>query len=359
MLTSDFADAVPAAEGRDQGTAKLIRAKAPLRISFAGGGTDIPLYYEKHSGAVLSSTIDRCAHVTLCQRHDMQVEIRSVDLGCSVRYTLEDGPVYDGMLDLAKAAIARVGVQRGIDLDIRMEAPPGSGLGGSSALTAAVLGAVTYLNGHRYTPGELAELNYVIERMDLKIVGGHQDQYATTFGGFNLMEFRGDCVTVTPVRLDSAVVNDLEAHLLLCYTGKVRPNLGLVEQQIQDYRKGRPETLRALARLYALVFEMRTALLTGSLDHFGELLHEAYETKKLMNPRVAEGTSADKLYETARKHGVIGGKLLGAGGGGYLLLFCDTGKQLKVRQALEALGGQFADFSFDALGLQVWRSHSR
>ncbi len=337
----------------------MIRAKAPLRISFAGGGTDLPHFYEKQDGAVLSSTINRYARVTIYLRDDSEVVIRSLDLDRSVRYTLRDGPIYDGVLDLAKAAIHRLGVRQGMDLDVHMEAPKGSGLGGSSALTAAVLGAVASANGETYNLYELAELNYMIERTDLNIAGGKQDQYATTFGGFNLLEFRKNRVVVTPLRIDRSVLNDLEAHLLLCYTGKVRPNLGLVDKQIQFFHEGRPDTLRGMQRLCEMAFEMKEALLTGALDRFGEMLHEAYMNKKMMNPHVADGTPAEALYETGRKHGVIGGKLLGAGGGGYLLLYCETGCHVEVRQALEAMGGQFTDFSFDGLGLQVWRSRSR
>jgi D-glycero-alpha-D-manno-heptose-7-phosphate kinase len=240
-----------------------------------------------------------------------------------------------------------------------MEAPRGSGLGGSSALTAAVLGAVASVNSRSFSLYDLAELNYTIERTDLKIEGGKQDQYATTFGGFNLLEFRSDRVVVTPLRVDPAVLNDLEAHLLLCYTGTVRPNLGLVSDQIEYFKQGREETVEGMRRLYEMVFEMKEALLTGNLEDFGIMLHEAYSNKKRMNPKVAEGTPADLLYETARKHGTVGGKLLGAGGGGYLLLYCETGKQLAVRRALEELGGKFADFSFDGSGLQVWRSCAR
>jgi D-glycero-alpha-D-manno-heptose-7-phosphate kinase len=319
----------------------------------------LPQYYEKRNGAVLSSTINRYAHVTLFRRNDRQVEIRSLDLDCCVKYSLAAGPIYDGVLDLAKAAIQRLGVEQGIDLDVRLEAPAGSGLGGSSALTAAVLGAVSATNGRAPSLYELAEMNYTIERIDLRIAGGKQDQYATTFGGFNLLEFHPDRVVVTPLRIDRGVLNDLEAHLLLCYTGRVRPNLGLVDKQIGFYKEGRRETLLGLERLYEMVYEMKEALLTGSLDRFGKMLHEAYLNKKRMNPHITEGTPADALYEAALKHGAIGGKLLGAGGGGYLLLFCETGKQQKVRRALEESGGQFTDFAFDGYGLQIWRSAAR
>src|ERR1043166_7041810 len=184
------------AGGRSVSAGTIIRAKAPLRISFVGGGTDLPLYYERYGGAGLSNTINRYAYVTLYPREDRDVTIRSLDLSYLARYELDKGPEYDGMLDLAKAAVQRIGVTCGINIDVRSDAPAGSGLGGSSALTAAVLGAVAALTGTRLSPYELAELNYTVERVDLKIVGGKQDQYATTFGGFNLIEFEKDRVTV-------------------------------------------------------------------------------------------------------------------------------------------------------------------
>jgi D-glycero-alpha-D-manno-heptose-7-phosphate kinase len=337
----------------------IVRAKSPLRISFAGGGTDLPHWYEEHGGAVFSSTIDRYAYVTLYPRDDAEIHIRSVDMGYSVCYGLKEKPTYDGILDLAKAAIERLGSEKGMDLDIRSDAPPGSGLGGSSALTAAVIGAVATYTGQTLDGYELAELNYEIERHDLKIAGGKQDQYATSFGGFNLIEFYSDRVVVNPLSIDRDIVNDLETHLLLCYTGQVRANLGLVSKQVRMLQEGRLDSCEGLRTLYALAFDMKEALLKGRLGVFGELLHEAYVNKKRMNPECATGTITDRLYEEARAHGATGGKLLGAGGGGYLLLYCETDKQHVVRKALEALGGQFTEFSFDDLGLQTWRSQSR
>jgi len=337
----------------------IIRAKAPLRISFAGGGTDIPAYYEEHGGAVLSSTINRYAYVTLYPREDDRVMIRSLDLGQQVDFHLAKGPVYDGMLDLAKAAVQRLNIPRGIEMDIRLEAPAGSGLGGSSALTAGVIGVLAALTATPLGLYEMAELNYTIERIDLKIAGGKQDQYATTFGGFNLIEFQKERIIVNPLRIDRNTLNDLEAHFILCYTGCVRPDLGLVSRQVQFYREGRQETMEGLKRLHEMAYEMKEALLTGQLERFGKMLDEAYVNKKRMNPHVADGTPTDLMYQAARRHGALGGKLLGAGGGGYLLLFCETASQEEVRQEMERLGGRLMDFAFDNWGLQVWRSACR
>lgn len=341
------------------GAGTIIRAKSPLRISFVGGGTDLAHWYEERGGAVLSSTINWYAYVTLYPRDDYKVQIRSVDLGCTVKYNVDEGPVYDGMLDLAKAAIQRLGARQGMDLDIRSDAPAGSGLGGSSAVTAAVIGAVAGHKSQVLSSYELAELNYVIERIDLGIAGGKQDQYATTFGGFNLIEFSADRVLVNPLRIERDILNDLETHLLFCYTGCVRPDLGLIDKQVRFFHERRQTTLEGMRRLYEMVFEMKEALLKGKLEKFGQMLHEAYLNKKRMNPYVADHTIADELYEEARRHGALGGKLLGAGGGGYLLLFCETDRRHEVRQALEVMGGQFANFAFDGLGLQRWRSRCR
>ena len=339
-------------------TGQIVRARSPLRISFAGGGTDIPAYYEENNGAVLSSTINRYAYVTLYPRDDRHVRIRSLDLGFTVNYGLEDAPAFDGVLDLAKAVISRIGLERGVDIDIRSDAPAGSGLGGSSALTCALLGAIAEFKGVKFSPYELAELNYTVERIDIGIDGGKQDQYATAFGGFNHIEFSADGVLVNPLRIEANLLNDLEAHLLLCFVGRVRSNLSLVAKQVDYYREGRETTVRAMARIYELVNEMKHALLRGKLDEFGRLMHEGHVNKKLMNPHVTDGTNTDQLYQAALDKGAVGGKLIGAGGGGYFAIYCHTDRQHEVRAALTEMGAQFTDFSFDSDGLQVWRSKS-
>jgi D-glycero-alpha-D-manno-heptose-7-phosphate kinase len=360
MIPLTFPESQSVSSRRPSSVKQIVfRAKSPMRVSFAGGGTDLPQWYEQHGGAVLSCTINRYAYVTLYPREDRDVNIRSVDMGYFVNYGLDQAPIYDGVLDLAKAAIHRLHAAHGMDLDVRSDAPAGSGLGGSSALTAAVLGAVAAYTGQPFDPYELAELNYLVERHDLHIAGGKQDQYATTFGGFNLIEFHADRCVVNSLRVSSDIINDLEAHLLLCFTGKVRPNLGLVAKQVRTWEAGQQAPLDGLRGLYELAYKLKDVLLKGRLDDFGELLHESYVNKKRMNPEIASGTMADDLYEEALASGAVGGKLLGAGGGGYLLLYCATDRQHEVRQALEAMGGQFASFSFVQEGLQSWRSQSR
>jgi D-glycero-alpha-D-manno-heptose-7-phosphate kinase len=327
-----------------------------LRISFAGGGTDFPHWFENRPGAVLCTTVSQYARVTLYPREDKEVRIRSVDLGYAVNYNIDESPIYDGMLDLAKAAIQRLGCTRGLDLDIHCDAPPGSGLGGSSALVSSVIGAVAAYQNRVLDLYELAELNYKVEREDLSIPGGVQDQYGTTFGGLNLIEFTAKGVLVNPLRLNESVLADLEAHLMMCFIGKVRTSGGLIAKQIQYAKEHRPKTLEGMDRIYSLVHDMKSALLRANLNEFGELLHEGFVNKKRMNPDITEGTRTDELYEIAREKGAIGGKLMGAGGGGYLLLYCQTHQQHEVRKALERAGGVVSNFAFDPRGLHVWHT---
>jgi D-glycero-alpha-D-manno-heptose-7-phosphate kinase len=342
-------------------TEASVRATAPLRISFVGGGTDFPHYYERNGGAVLSATIDHCAHVDITPREDRQMTIRSLDLGHLVEYHLEEGPVYDGVMDLPKAAIARIGTPAGLDVDIASDAPPGSGLGGSSALVTACVGALAALEDRAFTTFEVARLAYAIERDDLRIAGGWQDQYAAAFGGFNLLEFSADGVVVTPLSLSEDALAELRSHLLLCYTGRVRTDLGLIDTQIRMYREGREDTIVGMKQLHEMAYEMRDALESGDLASLGGLLRQAYESKKRMNPHIAEGTPIELLMDAAHEAGASGGKICGAGGGGYLLLACEPDRQPAVRGALEALGGQLADFSFRPHGVEariggrVWR----
>jgi D-glycero-alpha-D-manno-heptose-7-phosphate kinase len=334
----------------------IIRAKSPLRISFTGGGTDVPAWYEQHPGAVLSSTINRYAYVTLYPREDRQVRIRSLDLGFTVDYDLDSGPAYDGALDLAKVAIRRLGIERGMDIDIRSDAPKGSGLGGSSALTSAILAALAEFRGARLSREALAEMNYTVERIDLEIAGGKQDQYATAYGGFNTIKFCKDLVAVERVEVDESVVNDLEAHLLLCYTGQVRAHGNLVAKQVEMFQQGRTTTIDGMKRLYEMVFEMRDALVDGDLDHFGFLLHESHVNKKRMNPHVTDGTPIDQMYEVAREAGALGGKLLGAGGGGYFIFFVRPFHRYPLIAALEQKGFSCSRIAFEENGLRTWKS---
>jgi D-glycero-alpha-D-manno-heptose-7-phosphate kinase len=332
-----------------------IDAAAPLRISFVGGGTDFPHWYREHGGAVLSATIDHFVRVRMVPRADRQVRLRSLDLDRLVAYHLDRGPVYDGVLDLAKAAIDRVGAGTGVDIQISSEAPPGSGLGGSSALVTAMVAALAMLRGRRYGRDELARLCYTIERSDLGISGGWQDQYAAAFGGFNLITFTDARVSVEPVRVPRGVLNELEANLLLCYTGVVRRHAGLIERQIAMHDEGREDTLLGMKQLQELAYLMRGALELGDPDELGPMLRDAFSAKQLMNPFVAVDTPIESMLSAARAAGATGGKICGAGGGGYLLIYCRPSSRAAVRTRLEGMGGQIARFAFFPRGVRASR----
>ncbi len=337
-------------------TNTVIRARAPLRISFVGGGTDCRTTTKSMAVLYCPAPLIGMRSPPCVRETTMPIRITALDCGQTATYHLSDDSTdSDGVFDLVRAVIRRVGVNKGFDLDLRSDAPRGSGLGGSSAMTAAILGALIEYLGVVLDSYEIAELNYTVERLDLGIAGGKQDQYATTFGGFNLIEFSKDHVEVTPLRLPPHVLNDLEHHLILCYTGKIRPTLGLVESRVHAYQRGDRKVLEGMRRLHRMVYEAKEFLLKGRLHDFGELLDEGMINKKKMNPHVST-PFIDELYATAKRSGAIGGKLLGAGGGGYLLLMVSDRCRFQVIESLQNSGGVITDFSFQDRGFNAWRS---
>ena len=335
-------------------SADPIDAVAPLRISFVGGGTDFPHWYEEHGGAVVSATIDHVVRVRITPRTDRVVEVRSLDLDRLVAYHLDEGPVYNGALDLVKAAIADAGTDVGMSVEIRSEAPPGSGLGGSSALVTAMVASLAMLRGRSLDASALARAAYRIEREDLGISGGWQDQYAAAWGGCNLIEFSRHGVRVEPVA-DADCLDRLAAGLLLCYTGHVRRNVGLIDRQIALHREGREETLLGMKRLHEMAYAMRDVVERADLPGLGALLHEAFLAKKQMNPHIADETPIEAMLASARDAGAYGGKVCGAGGGGYLLLAAPPERHAAIRTELERLDAQFAPFGFTQAGVRAWR----
>lgn len=339
----------------------IIRSKAPLRISFSGGGTEVSPYKDEYGGVVLSATIDKYAYGSLRLRDDRSVNVTSLDYDIVAKYNLDDEMKYDGELDLVKAVIKNKhlnnGYKQGFEFFIHSDAPPGSGLGSSSTMVVALIGLLKHLQRLPLTNYELANLAYHIEREDLGIKGGMQDQYAATFGGFNFIEFGIgpglSNVVVNPLRIDAGVINELEYRLLLCYTGRTRLSANIISSQVESYTKKEVDVLAAMDELKKITIELKNALLQARLDDFGRLLHEAWINKKKMAKQITN-ESIDALYEAARKHGALGGKILGAGGGGYLLVYCEFDKKHIVAEELEKLGGQVVEFTFDHHGLQTW-----
>lgn len=338
---------------RQNSVSLIIRSKAPLRISFGGGGTDVSPYPEERGGVTLSTTIDKYAYCTLAIREDKSVVIKSLDYNIDTRYSLDQEFQYGGEMDLVKATIKVMKVKQGLDLFLHSDAPPGCGLGTSSTMAVALVGVFKHWLKLPLTDYDIAELAYHIEREEAGIKGGKQDQYAASFGGFNFIEFNGDKVIVNPLRIKRESLNELQYRLMLCYTGKTRLSAGIIDDQVSGYREKKEDVIRALDETKELAIAMKNALLLGQIDEFGSLLHQAWYAKKQLSNKITN-PDIDKLYEVARQNGSIGGKLLGAGGGGYLLLLCQFDKWHIVAEKLEQLGGKITNFSFDFDGLQTW-----
>jgi D-glycero-alpha-D-manno-heptose-7-phosphate kinase len=340
---------------------KIYRAKAPLRISFAGGGTDVSPYADERGGLVLNATVDKYAYATLRLSSEPAITIKSLDYQAIAKYGLDQPLVYDGQLDLVKAAIRRLHAGengpagQGFDLFLHTDAPPGSGLGSSSAIVVAIIGVFSQWLAIPLTSYEIASLAYQIERLDLGIKGGRQDQYAAAFGGFNLMEFYGDRVIVNPLRIPVHILNELHYSLMLFYTGGARLSAQIIDRQTQGYVERQAEVVAAMDSIKQLTVETKNALLQGRLEDFGLLLHESWVNKKKMASSISNPL-IDEMYRQARSLGALGGKISGAGGGGYMFFYCPYETQAAVAERLEALGAAQVGFSFEPAGLQTWET---
>ena len=341
---------------------KLYRAKAPLRISFAGGGTDVSPYADERGGLVLNATVDKYAYASLRVTEDHSITIRSLDYQTIAKFDLDQPLVYDGQLDLVKAAIRRLNGMAaqpagdGFELYLHTDAPPGSGLGSSSALVVAIIGVFVQWLHLPLTNYEIASLAYQIERLDLGIKGGRQDQYAAAFGGFNLIEFYGDRVIVNPLRIPDDLLNELQYSLMLFYTGGTRLSARIIDRQTEGFVQGETGVVAAMDEVKRLATETKNALLQGRLEDFGALLHQSWENKKKMATSISNAR-IDQMYEEARRLGAFGGKISGAGGGGYMFLYCPFETQPAITEQLEALGALRVGFAFEKNGLQTWETH--
>ena len=341
-------------------TRSVLRARAPLRVSFAGGGTDVPPFPAREGGVVLSSTINRYAYATLRPRDDGSVTVRSLDYGDSVDFGVDDPVVFDGRLDLPKAAIARVREFRGalpptgFDLFLHTNAPPGSGLGSSSAVVVNVLALVARHCGMDLTAHELAEVACRLEREDLGIPGGLQDQYAAAFGGFNFMEFHAERVVVYPLRVAESTIHELEHNMLLAYTGHSRVSDHIIEDQIARFMDCDADAVAGMRAQKEIAHAMKEALLCGEVSGFGELLGQAWRHKQRMSSRISTAL-IDEAVEVALSSGALGAKVTGAGGGGHMALVCEFERKHLVAEALIRLGMTVSEFTFSQQGVTTWR----
>jgi len=302
---------------------------------------------------VLSTTIDKYAYATLIPVNEEGFTVRSLDYNVVAKYDTPSDLLYNGELDLVKAALKWMSIKGGVQLFLHSDAPPGSGLGSSSTMVVALVGLLQRYLKKPMTAYEIAEAAYIIERKELGIQGGMQDQYAATFGGFNLIEFNPNAVIVNPLRIPQDTLNELQYHLILCYTGRTRLSANILRDQVESYKQKNEAVMAALDEMKRLTISMKNALLTGHLDDFGSLMNEAWIQKKKLAKQITNN-EIERLYEAALRTGALGGKILGAGGGGYLILYCDFEKKHLVTAALEKLGGEVVEFRFDHEGLRTW-----
>ena len=338
----------------------IYRARAPLRLGLAGGGTDVSPYSDIYGGAVLNATISMYAYATILPRTDGKIIFNSVDRKGKVEYESEKEVAIDGKLDLLKGVYNRIikdfaKEPLSFELTTYVDAPPGSGLGSSSTLVVSIVGAFAEWLKLPLGEYEIAHLAYEIERKDLEMVGGKQDQYSATFGGFNFMEFyNNDKVIVNPLRIKPEIVNELQFNILLYYTGTSRLSSKIIEVQAKNISNNKEESVEAMNKLKEQAIMMKEAILTGRLNEIGEILDFGWKYKKQM----AEGITnplIDEIYETAKKAGATGGKISGAGGGGFMMLYCPVNMRYSVIEALQRFGGEFRRYQFTERGLETWR----
>ena len=332
----------------------LIRGKAPLRLSFSGGGSDVSPYCDEHGGCVLSTTIAMHAMGSLEVRRDNQVSIFSVDYDELVRYEL-GGEINEGdKLSFLRAVIKRLNPPRGLDLYMHSDAPPGTGLGSSGTISALIVGLINRAFNLMLSKYDMARIAYEVEHDDLRRAVGRQDHYAAVFGGMNFMEFGAADPIIYPLRVEPWILEELGYHLQMFYTRKRRDSTDIVASQVQFYEQKRPETMDALADMKAITREMQRSLVQGKLKRFGHLLHEAWGKKQQMNPGATTPYLAE-LYEAARERGALGGKILGAGGGGFFIFFTPFTKKGAVAEALTRLGALPTPLAFDSDGMRTWQ----
>ncbi len=332
----------------------MLIARAPVRISLAGGGTDLSAYYEKFGGCVISASIDKYFYVILQPSPDPTLQITSSDYQTFYRQkTASDRTFFgEGDLSLPRAILHHFGVTRGVSMFLASEIPPGTGLGSSSTVTVAIIKALTTAQGLRSTPYEIAELASFIEIEKLGEPIGKQDQYAAAFGGLNRIDFDAARTTVTPLALAPQTRAQLEQRLMLFYTGRTRAAAHILSQQKAASEKQDPQVLDALHAVKEMAYATHNALERGQVDVVGEILHESWIRKKRFAANVSNAR-IDALYELARANGARGGKIAGAGGGGFLMLFCAPEAQEGVTRVLEAEGLKRMVFHFEQSGARV------
>lgn len=330
-----------------------------MRIGLAGGGTDVSPYSELYGGAILNATVSLFASANIEPLQENAIILEAIDRKEEQRFEWNNELPINGKLDLLKGVYNRI--QReyalplsGFKLSTFVDAPAGSGLGTSSTLVVAIIGAFTEMLRLPLGEYDIAHLAYEIEREDLKMAGGKQDQYAATFGGVNFMEFYGENkVIVNPLRVKQQYLFELENNLLLYYTATNRESAKIIERQSRNVVDKKEKSIEAMHQLKHQAQLMKEALLKGRLNEIGEVLDFGFQQKRQM----AEGISnslMEEIYEAAKKAGATGGKISGAGGGGFMIFYCPGVTKYNVMDALNKFGGHCKQYQFVDHGLTTW-----
>lgn len=332
----------------------LVRSRAPVRISFGGGGSDLTYVFLDHPGAVLSTAISLFCHVTLIPRTDDEIHLHAEDLGTHQSYdSIDDMQAHREQHNLLAATVSIIRPTAGFDLYVHSDFPVGSGLGGSSAVTTAIVAAFNELRLDRWTTYDVAEVSFQAERLCFGVAGGWQDQYASAFGGFNLIEFDGTRNRVYPVRLERSIISELEECLILCDTQIPHASDTIHRAQRSDFHRQNKQD--HLDDVVDLCRKMHHHLTRGELLEFGRALHAGWQLKRGLTASVSN-SRIDEIYTAAMSAGALGGKLLGAGGGGHFLFFVQPRFRRAVAESLRSSGCHLSAFRFASQGVESWRT---
>lgn len=329
------------------------RAKSPVRISFGGGGSDISSYFTENKAAVINATISLFSHATLKIREDEKICISSLDLSDSIEFeNINQLNNYNGKFSLIVSVIRAINPSYGFELFLFSDFPMSSGLGGSAVVTSSILGCFNQFRNDQWDKHDISEIAFQSERLHMGIAGGWQDQYATVFGGLNFMEFNPGQNVITPIRLNNETIVELEESLLLCYTGVTHDS-----GNIHSDQKEQTKSVKVKDRIQSnvdLTYEMRNHLLRGRLNDFGRCIHKAWELKRGFSSKISNPW-LDEIYNGAIQNGAIGGKILGAGGGGYFLFYVPAFERNKLMNWVKTKGMICTPFVFENQGLQSWK----
>lgn len=330
----------------------LLIARAPVRISFGGGGTDLPAYYTQFGGAVLSTAINRYVYTFISQGATEALQIISSDFRMFYRHEAGEDITADGELGLAKTVLSEFNQLEGVDVFLASQIPPGTGLGGSGAVAVSMITALAAWHRREMSHEEIAAMACDISINKLRLPSGKQDEYGSAMGGLNQIMFTRDKTTVTPVAVPPETLATLQRRIMLFFTGKSRDSEKILRSQSDASREQDRETLERMHRIKALGQDMLAALETSQLDEFADLLHQSWLQKRGVTSDITND-AIDRAYATARSQGALGGKITGAGGGGFLMLYCHEAQQDAVTRSLRALHLRRMDFCFDFDGAQV------